>query len=262
MPSPEHDATTLWVTEQLRYPQRLPRTTLVLDWGNVPDALQQKLEDVARAHGAIDYRRLPRRRWLRNDGPTLTTSEHQIVAAATTELQWPANVDSDETRLLTVVEGIVDRIADHPAWTQSVLGGRRSVIALHMELHSYATAANELLRLRWSTPQLPSHTDPESYVRQEWDRRQVAFAHSRSALVERAVALRVVEAGLDRVHELAEELRTIDALAADAHVVDGLYRNLAGAEISMANAHLAAVELDAAAENLRAQLSCLYTFGR
>lgn len=259
MPSPEHDATTSWVTEQLRYPQRRPRTTLVLDWGNIPSVLQQKLEDVARAHGSIEYRRLPRQRLLRNHGPALTTHEHQIVATATTELQWPASVDSDEARLLTIVEGIVDRIADHRVWAQPLLGEYRSVIALHMELHSYATAANKLLWLRWSTPELPSRTDPESYVRQEWDRWQVAFAHNRSALVQRAAALRLIERALDRVHRLVEDLRTTQQFASQSHAIDDLYRRLPDAEVTAVTAHTAVRELEAAAENLRAQLTYLST---
>ena len=262
MTDSEHDAATAWVADQLRYPQRLPRTTTVLDWRNVPGPVQQKLEDVARVYGSVDYDQLPRRRWLRNRGPALTSSECLVVDAAATQLRWPANLDCDETRLLTIVEGVVDRVTDHPAWDHQVVRGCRSRIALHMELHSYATAANELLKLRMDTPELSSHADRDSYVRKEWDRRQVAFAHSRASLIERAATMRVVEAGLDKVHMLVEDLRTIEALAVDAPAVDGLYRHLAAAEVAATNTHAVADDLRDAAENLQAQLSCLGSFGR
>ncbi|MBM4469723.1 hypothetical protein GS502_10370 [Rhodococcus hoagii] len=36
------DAARVWVGEQLRYPQRIPRTTTVLDWSAIPwSALQR-----------------------------------------------------------------------------------------------------------------------------------------------------------------------------------------------------------------------------
>ncbi|EHK86626.1 hypothetical protein AK37_00250 [Rhodococcus pyridinivorans AK37] len=49
------------------------------------------------------------------------------------------------TRLVTVVEGIVDRIAMHPSWQHPVESGHRSVVALHMELHDVAATTHELL---------------------------------------------------------------------------------------------------------------------
>ncbi|NKS02532.1 hypothetical protein GS528_16185 [Rhodococcus hoagii] len=83
------------------------------------------------------------------------------------------------------------------------MGGRRSVIGLHMELHAIAAAANELLTLRSSTPDPPTAAgvcgrSPE----RNGNRRQVLFARSRSALSDRVAALRVVEDALDRVHSL------------------------------------------------------------
>ncbi|NKW27777.1 hypothetical protein GS946_10470 [Rhodococcus hoagii] len=38
------DAARVWVGEQLRYPQRIPRTTTVLDWSAIPWTLQRRLE--------------------------------------------------------------------------------------------------------------------------------------------------------------------------------------------------------------------------
>jgi len=159
--------------------------------------------------------------------------------------------------LLTVLEGIVDRIAAHPAWQHPVAGGHRSVVALHMELHDFATTTYELLQLRCATPEVPAHTDPDSYVRHEWERRQVAFAHSQAALIDRAVALRLVEETLDRVGRLAEDQRTVQQFAVQADAVDDLYRRLAGADFAAATATTTTNELEAVAENLRAQLAFL-----
>ena len=250
------DDATAWVGEQVRYPQRLPRTVRVLDWSRVPAALQSKLEAVARTNGTVDYSRLPRSRWLRPGSATFTTRERQFIDSAVTQLRWPATVDSDETRLLTVVEGIVDRINTHPAWESQALGGR-SVIALHMELHAYARAVHELLELRTDTPAPPTHAGTESYAHQEWSRRQAAFGRSRASLVNRAAALREVETGLDTVHRLAEDLRTTSALAAGAHRIDGLHEHLAGSALAVAAARGATDALADAEANLREQLSFL-----
>ncbi len=145
------DAARVWVGEQLRYPQRIPRTTTVLDWSAIPWTLQRRLEDVARASGTIDFGSLPRRRWF-STRSALSASDHTTVASASTMLHWPTHADTDETRIVTLAEGVVDRTASHPAWTIPAVGGRRSVIGLHMELHAIAAAANELLTLRSSTP--------------------------------------------------------------------------------------------------------------
>lgn len=94
-------------------------------------------------------------------------------------------------------------------------------------------------------------------MRHEWDRRQVAFAHSRVALIERAVALRLIERALDRVHRLTEDLRITQQLAAPSTAVDDLYRRLAGADVAGSTTHTTVHELEAAAESLRAQLAYL-----
>lgn len=156
-----------------------------------------------------------------------------------------------------MVEGIVDRIATHPPWQHPVASGHRSVVVLHIELHDFAATTHELLQLRCATPEVPAHASPDSYVRQEWERRQVAFAHSRTALIDRAVALRLVEETLDRVGRLAEDQRTVQQFAAQADAVDGLYRRLAGADFAAAAANTTVNELETAAENLRAQLAYL-----
>ncbi|NCL78255.1 hypothetical protein [Rhodococcus sp. YH1] len=254
-----HEAAREWVGDQLRYPQRLPRTAIVVNWSSVPQPVQRRLEEVVRAGGSIDYSRLPRRRWWQGRGLGLSADEVRVVESAATSLRWPATLDNDETRLLTVVEGIVDRIAMHPAWQHPVAYGHRSVVALHMELHDFAATTYELLQLRCATPEVPAHTGPDSYVRQEWDRRQVAFAHSRSALIERAVSLRLVEQALDRVHRLAEERRAAEELAVGTLVIDRLSRHLAAADVASLNAQITANDLDAAAANLRAQIAYLST---
>lgn len=178
------DAAREWIAGQLRYPQRLPRTCVVLDWSSVSHSVQRQLEEIARVSGSIDYTQLPRRKWWQGRGPGLSTDEVRVVESAATPLRWPATLDNDETRLLTVVEGIIDRIATHPAWQHPVAYGHRSVVALHMELHDFAATTHELLQLRCATPEVPAHTDLDSYVRQEWERRQVAFARSRAALID------------------------------------------------------------------------------
>ncbi len=156
-----HEAAREWVGDQLRYPQRLPRTAIVVNWSSVPQPVQRRLEEVVRAGGSIDYSsRLPRRRWWHGRGSGLSADEVRVVESAATSLRWPATLDNDETRLLTVVEGIVDRIATHPAWQHPVAYGHRSVVALHMELHDFAATTYELLQLRCATPEVPAHTDP------------------------------------------------------------------------------------------------------
>ena len=257
MTDPAHDAAREWVGEQLRYPQRLPRTVVVLDWNSVPHSVQRGLEEVARVSRSIDDTQLPLRRWWRGNAPGLSTGELRVVESAASELRWPTSIDNNETRLLAIVEGVVDRVAEHPAWQHPVLTGYRSVVALHMELHAFAIAAHELLQLRYSTPEVPADAALESCVRQEWDRRQVAFAHSRVALIERAVALRLIELALDRVHRLAEDFRITQQLAAQSTAIDDLYRRLAGADVAGSTTHTTVHELEAAAENLRAQLAYL-----
>lgn len=106
-------------------------------------------------------------------------------------------------------------------------------------------------------PEVSAHAGPDSYVRQEWDRRQVAFAHSRAVLIDRAVALRLVEESLDRVGRLVEDLRTTQQFAAQADAVDDLYGRLAGADFAAITATAAVNELETGAENLRAQLAYL-----
>lgn len=251
------DSSARWVGEQLRYPQRLPRTSRLVDWTRIPSAMQRRLEELARENGgSVDYSDLPRQRWLRGDSATFTASERQLIDDAMTALQWPATVDCDETRLLTVVEGIIDRIAAHPAWESPVVGAR-SVIALHMELHAYAAAVHELLTLRGSTPAPPPRSDGTSYVHQEWSRRQAAFGHSRAALVNRAAALRAIETRLDTVHRLTEDLRTTAALAADAHRIDSLYQHIAASDLTVASARSTSDALEDAAADLREQLGYL-----
>lgn len=251
------DTAREWVEDQLRYPQRLPGTCVVLDWNSVPQPVQQQLEDTARVSGSIDYAQLPRRRWWRGRGPGLSAAEVHVVESAATRLQWPASLDNGETRLLTVVEGIVDRIATHPAWQHPVAHGHRSVVALHMELHDFAATTHELLQLRCTTPEVPAHAGPDSYLRQEWERRQVAFAHSRAALIDRAVALRLVEDTLDRVSRLAEDLHTTRQFTAQTDAVDDLYRRLGGADLAVSAANTAVHSLETTAENLRAQIRYL-----
>lgn len=252
------DAARVWVGEQLRYPQRIPRTTTVLDWSAIPSALQRRLEDVARASGAVDFGSLPRRRWF-STGPALSGSDHATVAGASTVLRWPTHADTDETRIVTLAEGVVDRTAAHPAWTIPVVGGPRSVIALHMELHAIAAAANELLTLRSSTPDPPAAVGVSTQSREEWNRRQVIFAQSRSTLSERVAALRVVEDALDRVHSVAEDLRTVQRLSADTHLAERLHQQMAGADLATADARAAGEQLEEVEENLRAQVAYLDT---
>ncbi len=67
--------------------------------------------------------------------------------------------------------------------------------------------------------------------------------------------LRLIELALDRVHRLADDLRTTQQLAAQSTAVDDLYRRLAGADVTVSTAHTTVHELEATAENLRAQLA-------
>ncbi|MBM4601338.1 hypothetical protein GS440_24600 [Rhodococcus hoagii] len=139
------------------------------------------------------------------------------------------------------------------------MGGRRSVIGLHMELHAIAAAANELLTLRSSTPDPPTAAGVATQSREEWNRRQVLFAQSRSALSDRVAALRVVEDALDRVHSVAEELRTVQRLSADTHLAEQLHQQMAGAELAAADARTAGEQLEEVEQNLRAQVDYLDT---
>lgn len=52
-----HDAALEWVGDQLRCPQRLSRTVVVVEWSKVPLPVQRTLDAVARADGSIDYNR-------------------------------------------------------------------------------------------------------------------------------------------------------------------------------------------------------------
>ncbi len=64
-----HDAARELVGEQVRHPQRLPRTVVVLDWNSVPHSVQRGLEEIARVSWSIDYTQLPRGRWWRGNTP-------------------------------------------------------------------------------------------------------------------------------------------------------------------------------------------------
>ena len=56
---------------------------------------------------------------------------------------------------------------------------------------------------------------------------------------------------------LAEDQRTVQQFAVQADAVDDLYRRLAGADFAAATATTTTNELEAVAENLRAQLAFL-----
>lgn len=92
-----HSAACDWVEEKLGYPQRLPRTCVVVSWSSVPQSVQHRLNESAHVSGSIDYTQLPRRRWWRSRGPGLSADEVHVVESAATTLQWPASLDNDET---------------------------------------------------------------------------------------------------------------------------------------------------------------------
>ncbi|MBM4527339.1 hypothetical protein GS442_25400, partial [Rhodococcus hoagii] len=126
--------------EQLRYPQRIPRTTTVLDECDSVERCKRRLEDVARASGPIDFGSLPRRRWF-STRSALSASDHTTVAIASTMLHWPTHADTDETRIVTLAEVVrtephLTRCVDDPRGGWPPIGDR-----LHMELHAIAAAA-------------------------------------------------------------------------------------------------------------------------
>ncbi|MDO1481524.1 hypothetical protein [Rhodococcus ruber] len=82
-----HGAAREWLKDQLRYPQRQPRTCVVVNWSSVPQSVQRRLDEIARVSGSIDYTQLPRRRWWQSRGPGLSVDEVHVVESAATTLQ-------------------------------------------------------------------------------------------------------------------------------------------------------------------------------
>ncbi|MBM4496413.1 hypothetical protein GS426_13100 [Rhodococcus hoagii] len=217
----------------------------------------RRLEDVARASGTIDFGSLPRRRWF-STRSALSASDHTTVASASTMLHWPTHADTDETG---------SSLSPKVSWTEPHLtphgrsrGGWPPIgDRLHMELHAIAAAANELLTLRSSTPDPPTAAGVATQSREEWNRRQVLFAQSRSALSDRVAA--PCRRGRPRPRPLrcrgAEEL---SSASPPTHTSpNSSHQQMAGAELAAADARTAGEQLEEVEQNLRAQVDYLDT---
>lgn len=244
MPRPaqdrENNAARAWVRDQLRVPQRAPRTTAVLDWSAVSPGTRYAVEALASAGLDVDPTTLiTAPSWwasakARHRGePALTVPQRDELAEVYTALNWRLTEEGPEIRLVAIAERITERIAQHPARREAALTMHRSPIGSVIELHTIAAAARELLTMRLATPPMPYAEDAQVHrAREEWDRRQALFAQAENALVNRVAILRAYEAALDPLHASLRNLASITAMWSGGQDVDRLYAQIAGNEIA------------------------------
>jgi hypothetical protein len=221
------DDARAWVTEQLRFPQRAPQTTAVLDWTAVSTATQSVIANLARSGQPIDPAALTTRPTLwqtvtgRHSG--LTRAQRDEIRRACRELTWPLHKEGPEARLVAIAEATAARITRNPAWWHPMLEAHRSVLGLHIEIQALAVAAHELMTLREQIPAKPTANSPALIrARTEWEHRQVVFAQAEATLIDRTAALRAYEDELSHVQTSFANLDTVTRLAADRRDVERL----------------------------------------
>ncbi|MFD4268134.1 hypothetical protein [Rhodococcus sp. NPDC058481] len=229
------DNARAWVTEQLRFPQRAPQTTAVLDWTEVSTATQSAIAGLSRSDQPIDPDSLTAHPtlWQKITGHHngLTHAQRDEIQRARRALNWPLHEEGPEARLSAIAEATAARITRNPAWWHPMLDTHRSVLGLHIEVQALAVGAHELMTLRDQIPAMPVASDPTlARARTEWEHRQVIFAQAEAALIDRVAALRAYEDALGHVETSLDNLDTVTRLAADRHDVERLERLTLGAE--------------------------------
>jgi hypothetical protein len=253
-----------WVVEQLRFPQRAPRTTAVIAWSNVSATTQSAVAGLSNA--ILDPNELVAQpSWLHRIAGRprgyvqLTTGQRAELQQAHTLLHWPLREEGPEIRLVAVAEDVVARVVSHPAWAHPLLDGHRTVLGLTIELHMIAAAAHDLFRLRAKTPAAPDNdaTDSLARARAEWERRQVVAAKAEAGLIDRVAALRAYEAALTSIATSVRKLRTVTEMATGGQDVDRLYEDIVGAECSIERTSPLRNDIDDIRAALEAQVAYL-----
>lgn len=258
-----HDARN-WVSEQLRFPQRAPRTTAVVDWTGISASTQSAVAGLSRTIPDPNELVAQPGWWRTITGrprgyPQLTSLQRNELQRACTPLHWPLREEGPEIRLVAVAENVVARVVSDQAWAHPLLDGRRSVLGFTIELHLVAAAAHELLTLRTNTPPLPvdDGTDQLSRARAEWEHRQVVAAQAEAGLVDRVAALRAYEQALAPIGTSLHNLQVVTELAAGGEDVDRLYRQIVGAEYATGHTSTMRDDVDDVRAALDAQVAYL-----
>ncbi|WP_245814102.1 hypothetical protein [Rhodococcus marinonascens] len=248
-----------WVTEQLRYPQRAPRTTAVFDWTGISLSTQAAL--VGLAGPCVDptvlFARPPRWRTVTRRSrrhPQLTAVQRDELRRAYSPLHWPLREEGPETRLVAIAEDVIAHILTEP-----VLDGPGSALSFTVELHHIAATAHELLTLRTTTPPRPGNdgTDPLTRARTEWERRQVTAACAEAGLVDRVAALRHYQRALTAIAASLHTLRAVTELAAGEEDVDRLDQQTVESEYATEHTATLAGDVDDVHAGLDAELAYL-----
>ncbi|WP_084721921.1 hypothetical protein [Rhodococcus marinonascens] len=231
-----HDARS-WVSEQLRFPQRAPRTTAVFDWTGISAATQSAVADLAGP--LLDPNEITAQPhwWDTVTGRSrryrqLTTEQRDELRRAHSPLHWPLRDEGPEIRLVAIAENVVTHLLANPSWSHPMLHGHRPVLGFTIELHRIAAAAHELLTLRTNTPPQPIRdgTHQLTRARAEWERRQVVAARAEAGLVDRVAALRAHHRALAAIEASLHNLWAVTELAAGGGDVDQLYQQITGSE--------------------------------
>jgi hypothetical protein len=253
-----------WVVEQLRFPQRAPRTTAVIAWSHVSATTQSAVAGLSNV--ILDPNELVAQPswWRRITGrpcgyPQLTPGQRAELQQAHTSLHWPLREEGPEIRLVAVAEDVVARVVSHPAWAHPLLDGHRTVLGFTIELHMVAAAAHDLLSLRTKTPVAPvdDGTDNLARARAEWERRQVVAAKAEAGLIDRVAALRAYEAELAAIATSVHNLHTVTEIATRGAAVDRLYEDIVGAEYSIERTSALRHDIDDIRAALESQVAYL-----
>ncbi|WP_157180220.1 MULTISPECIES: hypothetical protein [unclassified Rhodococcus (in: high G+C Gram-positive bacteria)] len=254
-----------WVIEQLRFPQRAPRTTAVIAWPHVSTTTQSAVADLSDTTILDANELVAQPSWWRSitgrprGYPQLTTRQRAELQQAHTSLHWPLREEGPEIRLVAVVENVVARLVSHPAWAHPLLDGHRTILGFTIELQMFAAAAHDLFRLRANTPTAPVNdgTDHLARARAEWERRQVVAAKAEAGLIDRAAALRAYEDALTPIATSLTNLRAITEMTAGGADVDRLYAGIVDAEYAVERTSALRNDIDDIRAGLEAQVNYL-----
>ncbi|WP_009475948.1 hypothetical protein [Rhodococcus sp. JVH1] len=253
-----------WVVEQLRFPQRAPRTTAVIAWSHVSATTQSAVAGLSNV--ILDPNEIVAQPswWRRITGrpcgyPQLTTGQRAELRQAHTSLHWPLREEGPEIRLVAVAEDVVARVVSHAAWKHPLLDGHRTVLGFTIELHLVAAAAHDLFSLRANTPAVPDNdiTDNLARARAEWERRQVVAAKAEAGLIDRVAALRAYEAALTPIATSVHNLHAVTEMATGGADVDRLYEDIVGAEYSIERTSALRNDIDDIRAALESQVAYL-----
>lgn len=264
MVSDERLAARGWVIEQLRFPQRAPRTTAVIAWSNVSAPIQSAVAGLSTV--ILDANELVAQpSWWRSiigrlrGYPQLTPVQRAELQRAHTPLHWPLREEGPEIRLVAIAEDVVARTVSHPAWVQPLLDGHRTTLGFTIELHLISAAAYDLFGLRASTPVRPDDdgTGHVARARAEWERRHVVAAKAEASLIDRVAALRAYELALTPIESSLRNLRSVTELAGGGADVDRLCNDIVGAEYAVEQSSLWRNDIDDIRAALDAQVAYL-----